>query len=292
VVMTDAEKAQMTRYSKGFGQVQEAPWVVLGGGGLKGLAHIGAWKALSEAGIRPAGIVGTSIGALIGALGASSMDHEDGRRLALRLRRRDIVRVNRRAIWINGIRQESVFRGDALRDYFESLLPVEGWDAIEIDLLINAVDLADGSTEWFGTGERMDVSLLDAVYASAALPVYYPPLRAQGRLLVDGGTTHPLPVEKAVAVGAARIIAIDVGSGRTHDADEALDQGLLGVHSRVFSIGTYRERQRMLESYAGPPMLYVRPRLEGYGTFGFDHAEYFLDEGYRAMKVALETVPA
>jgi hypothetical protein len=66
--MTDAEKAQLTRYSKGFGQVQEAPWVVLGGGGLKGLVHIGAWKAMSEHGIRPAGIIGNSIRALIGAL--------------------------------------------------------------------------------------------------------------------------------------------------------------------------------------------------------------------------------
>ena len=51
----------------------DTPWVVLGGGGLKGLAHVGAWRALTEAGVQPAGIVGTSIGALAGALAASAM---------------------------------------------------------------------------------------------------------------------------------------------------------------------------------------------------------------------------
>jgi predicted acylesterase/phospholipase RssA len=118
---------------------------------------VGAGQALAEAEIRPAGIVGTSIGGLIGALGASAMGHKEGLRLARELTRSDIARVNRRALWINGIRQESVFRGDVLRDYFETLLPPAGWAALETPFLVNAVDLANGSVEWFGTGARQDV---------------------------------------------------------------------------------------------------------------------------------------
>jgi len=51
---------------------------------------------------------------------------------------------------------------------------------------------------------------------------------------------------------------------------------------------TWRRRRDLLAQWDGPPVMYVRPELEGYATFDFDHVEYFLDEGYRAMKVALE----
>ena len=63
----------------------DTPWVVLGGGGLKGLAHVGAWRALTEARVRPAGIIGTSIGALVGALAASGMGWQDMQEHALAL---------------------------------------------------------------------------------------------------------------------------------------------------------------------------------------------------------------
>lgn len=265
-------------------------WLVLGGGGLKGMAHIGAYQALEEAGVRPAGIVGTSIGALVGASVASGMTAADMRELALDLERRDIARLNRGAVWINGIRELSVFRGEALRDYFEVILPVGGWDALRIPLLINAVDLGDGSLQWFGPGDRGDVSLLDAVYASSALPVFYPPFEADGRAYVDGGISRSLPCDKAQEEGAERIVAIDVGSGEKADTAEILKQGMIGIHQRVVSMMSWRRRFEMVSRWEGPPLLYVRPRLDGYGTFDFDHVEYFLDEGHRAMKEALESL--
>src|SRR4029079_11478659 len=65
-------------------------WAVLGGGGLKGLAHVGAWQAIEEAGVRVSGIVGTSIGALIGALVAGGMRWKDLVPLAFALKKNDI----------------------------------------------------------------------------------------------------------------------------------------------------------------------------------------------------------
>ena len=168
-----------------FGDLGTRPWLVLGGGGLKGLAHVGAWRALVEAGVRPQGIVGTSIGALIGVLASSGMSWEEMREHALAVRRADIVRLNRRAAWINGIRQPSLFRGNSLMEFYERLVPPEGWNSLRIPVLVNAVDLADGSTEWFGTGARTDVSVAEAVYASSALPVFYPPFVHEGRAFVD-----------------------------------------------------------------------------------------------------------
>ncbi|MDP2957126.1 MAG: patatin-like phospholipase family protein [Longimicrobiales bacterium] len=265
----------------------ERVWLVLGGGGLKGLAHIGAWRALGEAGVRVAGIVGTSIGGLVGALVASGVGWKEMRQLARSLRRTDIVRINRRAVLFNGIRQQSVFRGDALRDYYAGLLPDVGWDALTLPFLVNAVDLATGKTEWFGTGARTDVPLVDALYASSALPVLYPPAILGGRAFVDGGTEHPMGLLRAAAEGATGLLGIDVGAGETGDTERILRQGMLAVHQRIFSIMTYRRRRDLVGHWTGPPLLYVRPRLDGFGAFDFEHIEYFVEEGYRAMSLAL-----
>ena len=262
-------------------------WLVLGGGGLKGLAHIGAWQALGEAGVRFGGIVGTSIGALVGAAAASGMSIEKMRAHGLALDRAAIARVNRRAVWINGIRQPSIFRGDALRALYAQILPREGWDALRIPLLINAVDLGDGSTEWFGPGARTDLSLADAVYASSALPVFYPPHVVDGHAYVDGGILSTLPIVKAADEGAEKIIAVDVGASGAADVAKVLAGGMIAVHQRVVAVMMSARRHDAVSDWQGPPLLYVRPRLEGYGAFDFEHIQYFLEEGYRATKEAL-----
>ena len=263
-------------------------WLVLGGGGLKGLAHVGALRALAEARIPVAGIVGTSIGALVGALHAAGTGWQEMRKMARSLQRADIVRVNRRAVLFNGIRQVSVFRGDTLREYYGGVLPGAGWKALRIPLLVNAVDLTTGRTEWFGPGAREDVSLLDAVYASSALPVLYPPAVLGGRAFVDGGTEHPLGLTRAAVAGASGILGVDVGAGEDGDSGQILRQGMIAVHQRIFSIMTYRRRKELLAEWSGPPLVYVRPKLDGYGTFDFQHIEYFVEEGYRAMWAALD----
>lgn len=270
------------------GSLGKRVWLVLGGGGLKGLAHIGVWRALSEAGVKVQGVVGTSIGALVGALIASGKTWQEMHELARALRKEDIVRINRRALLFNGIRQVSIFRGDTLRDYFQGILPEGGWDDLNIPLHVNAVDLQCGKTEWFGPGARIDVSLLDAVYASAALPVFYPPAELPGGAYVDGGAEHPLALARAAAEGATGILGVDVGSGEEGEPEKILQKGMLAVHQRIFSIMTWRRRRDLLAQWDGPPVLYVRPHLDGFETFDFVNIEYFVEEGYRAMTEALE----
>jgi NTE family protein len=270
-----------------LGSLGERIWLVLGGGGLKGLAHIGAWRALGEAGVQVVGVVGTSIGALVGALIASGASWREIRRLARTLKREDIARVNRRAVLFNGIRQVSVFRGDVLREFYASILPDVGWDSLQLPLLVNAVDLATGKTTWFGTGERTDVPLVEALYASSALPVLYPPAAIGDAAFVDGGTEHPLALARADATDATGLIGVDVGAGETGESARILEQGMIAVHQRIFSIMTWRRRNDLVRHWRGKPLLYVRPRLDGFGTFDFDQVEYFVEEGYRAMSQAL-----
>src|SRR5512146_3367875 len=171
--------------------------LVLGGGGMKGLAHVGAWKAVRESGIEVTEIVGTSIGSLVGACIAAGQEWEDLAPLALALEKKDIVSLDGRALLINGMRRESVFQDTAYRDYIRRTLPVERFDDLVLPLSINAVDLETGCTEWFGVDGRTDVSLADAVYASSALPVFFPPAVIGDRWYVDGGVRASLPIDWA-----------------------------------------------------------------------------------------------
>lgn len=262
-------------------------WVVLGGGGLKGLAHIGAWQALDEAGVEPRGIVGTSIGALVGACIAGGMGWDELVQPALELQREAIARIDRRIVWINGIRSESVFKGEVLREYIEEILPVSAWDELGIPLQVNAVDLETGETAWFGTDARTDASPVDAIYASAALPVYYPPARIGDSYFVDGGVGDTLPLHRGADLGASSLIAVDVGSGPEDDAGAAVDQGIVGIQQRVYAIMSGQRRRETLASWDRTPLVLVRPRLEGYSTFDFESVQYFLEEGYRATRAAL-----
>ena len=262
-------------------------WAVLGGGGIKGLAHVGAWQAIEEAELRVSGIVGTSIGGLVGACIAGGMGWKDLVPLAFALRKEHIVRINRRAVLINGIRQQALFLGDPLRRYIEDVLPVKSWDELRMPLQMNAVNLETGVTEWFGTGADTSMPLAEAVYATTALPVFYPPAHIGERVYVDGGAEHSLALHRAAELGASGIVGVDVGSGPQSHPHRVLAQGMLAIHMRVFSIMSWRTRAEMVAGWSGPPLLFIRPRLEGYQTFDFDNVQLFLEEGYRAARAAL-----
>ncbi|MEO5511617.1 MAG: patatin-like phospholipase family protein [Longimicrobiales bacterium] len=265
--------------------------LVLGGGGIKGMAHIGACQAIREAGIEVSEIVGTSIGGLVGATLAGGDSVEVLHQKALELKRANLVTVNRWAVLLNGIRQQSLFRGDVFTSYVESVLPVDSFAELSMPVTMNAVDLATGETVWLGAGGDSSVSITTAVVASCALPVFYPPVELNGRFLVDGGVNDNLPIVFAAERGADRIIAIDVGAGIDNDAEKIVGQGMVAIHHRVVEIMGYPRKLQRLASWQGPPMIYVRPRIEGYSTFEFGRTDFFIEEGYRATKEALARGP-
>lgn len=261
--------------------------VVLGGGGMKGLAHVGGLRALEEAGLLPSEIIGTSIGALVGSLVGSGLGWRELTARARVLRKESIVGINRWALMFNGIRQTSVFRGEPFQDYIRSQLPVTDFDELLVPVSMNAVDLENGQTVWFGSGGRTDVPVADAVYASCALPLFYPPAILGGRPFVDGGVGTALGIERAAERGADMVIAIDVGGGAEKDALDTMSKGLIAIYHRVFDIMSYARRIQSLNEWNGPPLIHVRPQLGGYSTFDFSATDYFLEEGYRATRAAL-----
>jgi NTE family protein len=266
--------------------------LVLGGGGMKGIAHIGVWKALEESGIKPDAIVGTSIGALIGACLAGGLGWRELADIARRLKRQDIVSVNRRAMWLGGVRESAVFEGDHFLEYIRRSLPVQEFSRLRIPLRLNAVSLVSGNEVWFGADARDDVPVADAVYASCALPMYFAPARIDDDVLVDGGILDVFPVRRALEWGAERVIGVDVGSDFLPPDPGYFEQGMIAIHDRVLNLNLQEQRARCIEEVKDAPLLYIRPKIGHLHSFDFERTQFFLEEGYRAAREAIRDAEA
>lgn len=273
------------------------PWrpkcvLVLGGGGMKGIAHVGVVKALEESAIRPDAVIGTSIGALIGALIAGGLGWRELTEIARRLKKEDIVSVNRRALWLGGVRAVSLFEPDSFVRWMENILPAHVFPELITPLRFNATSLVTGREVWFGHGHNQEVDLVKAIYASCALPVYFPPAKIDGDVLVDGGVLNVLPLSEAAQWNPEKVIAVDVGSDFLPPADGYFEQGLIGIHDRVLNLTLVKQRDVCLERHSELPLVYIRPKIGHLQTFDFDRTQFFMEEGYRAASEALAKAAA
>jgi NTE family protein len=260
--------------------------VVLGGGGLKGFAHIGVLQAIAEAGITPTLYAGTSIGALLGAAAAAGMAPAAMAERARSVQRRDLFRLNHMGMLLERRRVASIYDGAPLRLLCEENLPRGTFESLPAPVLVNTFDIQHGMQIIWGLPGLRDVPIVDAVYASCALPGFFPPGSVRGRLCIDGGTVDNLPVQIA-ALSADAIIAVDVGStDLTHAADIAM-QGFAAIYMRAATAMMHALQLTPLVSWSGPPMLLVRPRIAHVGWLSFSHTELLIAEGYRAAREAL-----
>jgi NTE family protein len=181
--------------------------------GFVGSHTSGALRVLADEGFEPVGILGTSIGGFVGACRAAGQSVEQMEAAARGVTKERVAEMPKRVLWARGVLSPSLYRGDVLRAFLASILPSGGWEDMDVRFQTNAVELGAGRTEWFGIGARTDVPLVDAVYASMALPLFYPPARLPGGLYVDGGTEDALPIHRAAELGATGIVAVDTGAG-------------------------------------------------------------------------------
>jgi NTE family protein len=261
--------------------------LVLGGGGARGLAHVGVWRAVQERGVRTGRVVGSSVGALIGACIAGGMSWRELVAKAQRLARGGIFSLDHRILY-RGTRTPSLLREEPLRELIRALLPVERFDQLAIPLSVNAVELSSGEVVWFGEGGRGDVPLAEAVYASCALPFFFPPAAIGGEHYVDGGIADPLPIPRAQALGRGRVVAVDLAAD---SAPGPSRMGMLETYSRVFEL--LRAARRAAEgAHPAPGVVRINPVLAGRNTFDISRAGELIEAGYRASLAGLAGLAA
>jgi NTE family protein len=183
---------------------------VLGGGGVLGAHEVGMLRALVEAGIEPDLVIGTSVGAVNGALVAAGPSPDAITHLA--------------ALW-TGIGEDGVFGGsmlsrvgtlvrsrthlhsnEPLRRMLEEHLPVSRIEDLQVPFQCVAASIERAGAHWFTSG-----SIVDAVLASSAVPGLLPPVEIDGEHFLDGGLVHSIPVGRAVSLGARTVYVLQVG---------------------------------------------------------------------------------
>ena len=181
---------------------------VLGGGGLLGAHEVGMLRALTEAGIRPDLVVGTSIGAINGAFVAADPSSAVAR--LDRMWQGDELRLAfSEKLWGRAARLvrsgTHLHSLDSLRRVLSDALP---WDFADLKLPFQCVaaSIETASARWFSSGP-----VVPAVMASCAVPGLLPPVEVNGSHYFDGGLVDSIPVGRAVALGASTVYVLQVG---------------------------------------------------------------------------------
>ncbi len=261
--------------------------LVFGGGGLKGFAHIGTLRALEERGLRPTVVAGTSIGALIAAAYAGGMPIAEMERRALSLQKRDLFRIDHVHMVTKRMLSPSLYLPGPLDALVRDIVPPTTFGALEMPLLVNTVDIERGSQLIWGLPGLRDVTVADAVYASCALPGFFPPRVILGRTCVDGGVMDNLPAQIA-AQGMDAVIAVDVGSTSLTSARRIKDKGFAAIYMRAAQAMMGSLQASQLAAWAGPPLLLVRPAVWRFNWFSFGYTKQIIEAGYRAAHDALD----
>lgn len=272
--------------------------IALGGGAARGWAHIGVLRALDEEGIEVGMIAGTSIGALVGGCYlAGKLDELETFARSLTVRR--IAGLLDFAIGGGGL-----FGGLRLTKRMQEHLQGLSIEGLDRPFIAVATEVHSGHEVWLEKG-----SLITAIRASYALPGIFEPIKANGRMLMDGALVNPVPVsvcraheqQLVVAVnlnydlyGRSAVVKHSAGS-ETHDTPPAKEQthhsarmGMTSVMVQAFNI--IQDRISRARLAGDPPDLALHPKLNDIGLSEFHRAGEAIDRGYQEAKVKLAEI--
>lgn len=267
---------------------------VFSGGGVKALAHLGAYRALREAGLEPAQYVATSFGSVIAAAVAAGATYETLVSGAVAMRGKDVAPPERFAVF-KGVFTDHLIKPGPLRDTIARLVPARAWEDLRVPVTVTVVDLDSGALKLCGTGHpnaTTDIPLHDALYASCALPLYYPPLVADGHRYSEGGLRAVLPLDAARAIPADLFVAVHVGPGFDETSPPGAPTaipGLVRAYGDTVRILMAGQTEQVIAAWpkSGPRLVLVRPVHEKEATFAVEHATRYLEAGYEKTKALL-----
>lgn len=195
--------------------------LALGSGSARGWSHIGVIQALQDLGIEPDIVCGTSIGALVGAFYAAGRLPELDRWIRT-LTRWDMIQF----LDVNLVSRGGFVEGERLIRYFRGQLGDVLIEDLPKSFAAVATNLMSGQEVWFTDGP-----LLQAVRASISLPGFFSPVPYEQQYLVDGGLVNPVPVSVCRALGAHRVIAVNLNGelvGRHYRRPESQERNAGG----------------------------------------------------------------
>ncbi|HZJ21365.1 MAG TPA: patatin-like phospholipase family protein [Pricia sp.] len=243
--------------------------LALSGGGVRGIAHIGAIKALQEHGIFPSYVAGTSAGAILGALYAGGSTWQE---ILDFFKTTQIFSINNYAKGKPGLLDTEKFYHQ-----FKTYLPHDTFEALEKPLYITATDLLNGTLKVFHHGE-----LIRPVLASAVVPGLFAPVEIKNGYYIDGGTLNNFPVD-LIKMHCDQIIGVYV-----NPFEKVKKANLKHVHQimeRAYHIMVANETTRKFEDCD----ILIRPKkMADFKLFSLKNMDAIFELGYAAATEALK----
>lgn len=244
--------------------------VALGGGFARGIAHVGILKVLEEEGIPVSLVTGTSVGALIGACYCGGLSAAEMEQVAYNTRFTSFAR------WT--LSRYGFASNDRMISFLTKTLKVRTFEELRIPLGVTATDFNTGEGILFNSG-----TIIDPVRASCAYPGMFLPVQIDGRYLVDGMLSHPVPSRPLRTMGAERVIAVHLKGTWSNGG---APRHLFDVIGQSFAIA----QDAMSALWRNAANLVIEPDVAGFAYDDFKRADQLIEVGEAAMRKALPTV--
>ncbi len=268
--------------------------LALSGGALRGVAHVGVLKALSENGLYPSYISGTSAGSMVAALYACGYSAVEMEKTALTLDKGiydpdypGMLRGIMQWILRRDFDWDGFLKGDEVEKLMKRLTKGILIKEVKMPLAITAVDINAGNTVMFVSRKRGltdtrhviykdDVPLYKAVRASTAIPSVFQPVIIDGMRLVDGGVTENVPAGVLRQMGAKVVIGINLGySGqRRSEVNNILEIGSQAIDIMAYQITRLK---------TSPCDLMINPDIYDIGMTEFHRVAECIQRGYESI---------
>jgi NTE family protein len=250
--------------------------LVLGGGGARGIAHIGVLRAICKERIPIDLIVGTSVGSIVGAFYCVQIPFEKMYELANKTNIGTISNINYISM-IDMLLTDNLFSNDKLEKYINENIGNVRFDELKIPLVCVATDL--------NTGERVllrEGSVAFAARASSTIPGIFKPVGYMQRYLVDGGLTENVPVNIAKIFDCDVIIAVSIARDITKNTTNSTIETLMQV---IYIQGmTFDQHNLALAD------VIIRPDVGNLSVLDFKHSAPCIDKGFIAVEKTIKDI--
>ncbi|MGE0143756.1 MAG: patatin-like phospholipase family protein [Planctomycetota bacterium] len=264
--------------------------LVLGGGGMRGFAHIGVIRAIERLGLHVDEIVGTSMGAVMGGLAAAGRDSHAIEEVANEISVKDYLKLNLVKFLVRGYGHASVYKGKTFRDFLRAHLPQQDFRELPIPYVCNALSLTRGHIRYFGLPDDTAVPVADAIYASACLPGVFEPPQIDGDWYIDGGMAECLAIKVAHARKADIVIAVDL-TAIDHHTPVPFRATLPHILFQTYALMGAVLNEHALHRYATEKVVLIRPKVHAVGVLAQPDTPEVVRLGEREALEALTTNP-
>ncbi|MFQ5446316.1 MAG: patatin-like phospholipase family protein [Saprospiraceae bacterium] len=239
--------------------------LVLSGGGVRGVAHLGVIQVLKECGIKPAVVSGTSAGSLVGALYAAGHTLDT---IFEFFKATAIFKISNFAA-----RKPGIIDSDKFYAVLKEYLPEDDFGALKKQLFVTTTDIIHGRTRIFSEGP-----LIKTLLASSAVPVVFSPVEIEGTLYVDGGALNNFPVEPLVN-NCDAIIGINV-----HPLKDTKPENIKSTWMVVERIFHLAINHHTLQKFHLCNIVIAPQKLASFGTFERGRFDEIYQVGYEAAQ--------